>query len=100
MKATDQVVNKLRGGKKDGIHRGVQLFGSLHHTGRRVVLGHTLNIATGKHRKKKSHSFKFTILYWATFTAILSLMRPAGHRLDISGPGARFPKMSGFWQAA
>ena len=60
------------------------LLASLRHTGRRrVVLSHTLNtlwhVIT-----KKSHNVlsKFTILCWATFTAILGCMRPAGCRLD------------------
>ena len=51
---------------------GVDILASLGHTGRSVVLGYTLN--TLQHEiTKKSHDVlrKFTILCWATFTAIL-----------------------------
>ena len=57
--------------------KGVHLSVSLGHTGRRVVLGHTLNtlqcVIT-----RKSHNIlsKFMILCWVAFIAIL------GHRLD------------------
>ena len=60
-----------------------KLLASLGHTGRRVVLGHTLNtlpyVIT-----KQSHNvlYKFTILCWAAFIAILGCMQPAGLRLD------------------
>ena len=53
---------------------------SLGHTGRRrAVLGHTLN-TLGHVITKKSHNVlsKFTILWWAAFTAILGGMQPAG----------------------
>ena len=58
---------------------------SLGHTGRRVVLGHTLNTLSHKITKQKSHNVlsKIVILCWAAFTANLSCMRPAGHRLDV-----------------
>ena len=57
---------------------------SLGHTGRRVVLGHTLNAQKlMKTTTKKSHVLsKFTILCWAAFMAIPGYMRPAGCRLD------------------
>ena len=64
-----------------------KLWASLGHTGRkRVVLDHMLN--TLQHVIiKKSHNVlrKFTILCWATFTAILRYVRPVGHRLDTPG---------------
>ena len=68
---------------KAGVSR---LLASLPHTRRRrVILGHILNtlwhIIT---HTKKSHNglSKFTILCWATFTAILGCVCPTGHRLD------------------
>ena len=56
---------------------------SLYHTGKRVVLGHTLN-ALQHVITEKSHNVlsKFTILYWAALTAFWGCMRPVGHRLD------------------
>ena len=60
---------------------------SLGHTGRRtVVLCHTLNTLGHKIHKKISHNVlsKFTILCWATFTALLSRRQAVGHRLDVS----------------
>ena len=54
------------------------LVASLHHTGRKVVLGHALN--TLRHiTTKKPHNVlsKFTTLCWAEFTAIPGCMRPA-----------------------
>ena len=64
------------------------LLASLGHTGRRVVLGHTLNTSQYVITHKKSHNVlsKFTILCWATFIAILGLMQPAGHGLDTPKP--------------
>ena len=59
------------------------LLESLGHTGRRVVLGHTLN--TMQHIiPPKSHIVlsKFMILCSAAFTAVLSRKQPMGHRLD------------------
>ena len=58
---------------------------SLGHTGRRrVVLGHRLNTQTltKTDKQEKKVLSKFTILYWATFIAILGFMQPTGHRLD------------------
>ena len=63
----------------EGLLEISKLLVSLDHTGKRVVLGHTLNtlwhIIT-----KKSHNVlsKFTILCWAAFIAILGCMRPTG----------------------
>ena len=59
----------------------------LGHTGRRVVLGHTLNTQTLMKTKqnKISHLSKFMILCWATFIVILGCMRPVGHGWDIPG---------------
>ena len=59
------------------------LLASLGHTGRNVILGHTLN--TLQHIiTKKSHNVlsKFMILCWATFIAILGCLWPMGLRLD------------------
>ena len=62
-----------------------RLLTSLGRTGRRIVLGHTLNpqtlIKTDEQKKKKILS-KFTMLSWATFIAILGYMCPAGWGLD------------------
>ena len=59
------------------------LLASLGHTGRRVVLGHTLNTQTlTKTDEQKKVLSKFTILCWATFMAILGRMQPVGHGLD------------------
>ena len=52
---------------------------SLGHTGRRVVLGYTLNTQTlikADEDKTNKALSKFTILCWVAFTGIL------GHRLD------------------
>ena len=60
-----------------------KLWASLQHTGRRVVLGHTLN--TLWHLiTKTSHNIlsKFMILCGATFTAILGCTQPVGRRSD------------------
>ena len=61
-----------------------KLLASLGHIGRRVVLGHTFNTQTPMETKKNLINVlsKFTILYWATFIAILGHMWPLGHRLD------------------
>ena len=63
------------------------LLVSLHHTGRRGVLGHIIN--TWQHiitKKKPHHVFsKFTILCRGVFTAILGCMWPGGHRLNAPG---------------
>ena len=58
---------------------------SLGHTGRRVVLGHTLNTQTlmKTYQRKKKVLSKFMISCWATFIAILGRLWPAGCRLDI-----------------
>ena len=66
------------------VYSGVcNLLAALGHTGRRVVLGHTLNTQTIKKTdEQKEILSKFTILCWATFIAILGHMRPAGHGLD------------------
>ena len=56
------------------------LRASLDHTGRRVVLVHTLNTLR-RTITKKSHRVlsKFTVWGWAAFTAILGHVRPTGH---------------------
>ena len=53
---------------------------SLRHTGRRVVLGHTLNTLQHVITKKKSHNVlsKFTIFCWAVFAGVLGRMWTAG----------------------
>ena len=60
-----------------------KLLPSLGHTGRRVVLGHTLNILWHV-ITKKSHNVlsKFTILCWAGFTVILGHLQPTHRGLD------------------
>ena len=56
---------------------------SLGLTGRRVVLGHTLNIQTlTKTDEQKKVLSKFTILCWAPFIAILGHTWPVGRGLD------------------
>ena len=56
---------------------------SLGHTGRRVVLGHTLNTLRHIITKKSHHVLdKFTILCWAICIPMLSHMWPMGCRLD------------------
>ena len=58
------------------------LSASLDHTGRRrVVLGHTLNTQT---LTKTDEQGEFTILHWATFTAILGRIWLVGRRLNMS----------------
>ena len=72
----------------EGLELGVSnLLVSLGHTGRRVVLGHTLNTLWHVITHKESHNVlnKFMILCWATFIAILSLMQSVGSRLDTPG---------------
>ena len=44
---------------------------SLGHTGRRIVLGHTLNTQTRKLMSKKKVLSKFMILCWAALITIL-----------------------------
>ena len=78
-----------------------KLFISLVHTGRRVVLGHTLS--TWQHIiTKKSHNVlnKFTILCWTAFIAVLDHMRPAGHGLDTPGLSHALLQSSATGQAA
>ena len=59
------------------------LLASLGHTGRRVVLGHTLNTQTlMKTDEKNKVVSKFTILCWAAFIAIRGCMRPTSFGLD------------------
>ena len=63
--------------------RGVQLLVSLGHTGRRVVLGHTLDTQTlTKTDEQKEVLSEFTILCWAAFITILRCMQPVGRGLD------------------
>ena len=73
-----QEAGKWNQNEKDQALPGVSnLLVSLHHTGKRIVLGHTLN--TLRHiTTEKSHKVlsKFTFLYWASFTAILGCLRP------------------------
>ena len=80
-------------------HPGVSdLLASLRHTGRRVVLGHTLN--TPSHVSAHNVLRKFTILHWATFAAILGCMQSAGHKLDTPGsgfPGCLYYALYPFW---
>ena len=60
-----------------------KLLASLGHTGRRVVLGHTLNTLWHVITKTSHHILrKLTILCWVAFIAILSRMQPAGRRWD------------------
>ena len=57
------------------------ILASLGHTGRRVVLGHTLNTQTltkTDEQNNKKVLNKFTILCWATFIAILGHLQPTG----------------------
>ena len=82
---TGQCSNQPRYLARAIIHSGVSyLLAYLCHTGRRVVLDHTLNtlwhVIT---HTKKSHNVlsEFTILCWATFTAILDCTQPTGHSL-------------------
>ena len=59
---------------------------SLGHTGRRVVLGHTLNTLRHVITKESCNVLsKFTALCWVAFVATLSRMRPAGYRLHTPG---------------
>ena len=57
---------------------------SLGHTGRRIVLGHTLNTQTlmKTDDPQKKVLSKFMILCWAVFLAILGSKWPVGHGLD------------------
>ena len=55
---------------------------SLGHTGRRVVLGYTLNTLQHVITKRLNVLSKFMILCWATFKAILGCIWPVGHGLD------------------
>ena len=57
--------------------RGVQPFGVSGHTGRRVVLGHTLNTQTlTKTNKQKKVLSEFTILCWSAVIATLGPWSP------------------------
>ena len=75
----------------------VQTLVSLGHTGRRVVLGHTLNTLWHVITKKKSHNVlsRFTILCWTPFTAIPNLMQPMGCRLVSPGTASSL-----YWRIA
>ena len=59
------------------------LLASLGHTGRRVVLSHTLNTLWQVITKTLSHKLlsKFVILNWASFIAFLGCLLPAGRGL-------------------
>ena len=63
--------------------RGVQPFGVSGPHWNKSCLGSQIKYIV-THGQKKSHNIlsKFTILFWATFIAILSFMWPVGHRLD------------------
>ena len=64
------------------------LLASLGHTGRRVALGHTLNMQTltkTDEQKKKKVLNEVMILCWAAFIAIPGRMQPAGLGLDTPG---------------
>ena len=68
--------------------RGIsKLLASVGHTGRRVVLGHTLNTQTLTKPKISQVSrftflCKFTILFWAACIDILGRTQPVGRPLD------------------
>ena len=63
--------------------RASKLLASLGYTGRRVVLGHTLNTQTlTKTDEQKKVLSQFTILCWAPFIATLGHMWPTGCGLD------------------
>ena len=73
-----------------------KLLASLGHSGwRRVVLGHTLNTQTLRKNEepKKNPLCKFMILCWVTFIAILGLMWPTGHGLDILRGKPQLPEI-------
>ena len=69
------------------------LLASLGRTERRVVLGHMLNTSQHVIIKNLNVVRKFTILCWATFTAILGCTRPVGRGLDtpVSTTSSDFP---------
>ena len=79
---------------------------SLGHTGRRVVLGHTVN-TLGHIITRNAHNVlrKFLMLGWAVFIAILGCMWPMGHGLDTpvnkskqkKPPVQRFCSGAGSW---
>ena len=67
--------------------RGVQTFGVSGPHWKKSCLGLHIKYIAICNCKKKSHNVlrEFTILCWATFTAILGCMRPTSLRLDTPG---------------
>ena len=85
-------VDKVRRRLKLGLLAGVSsLLAFLGHTGRRVVLGHTLNTQTLKTDEQKKGFKWIYVLCWAAFTAIL------GHRLDTQRAGLWLHLQSPTW---
>ena len=63
---------------------------------KKSCLGPHIQYIVTRDHKKISHNVlsKFTILCWATFTAVLGCMWPTGHGLDTRGSGRPLREVS------